>query len=385
MISHPKLGDFRIISNIGVGSYSTVYLAESVDYHFVVAIKKLWKGVDVRKEAILTARAEYPLIVDIFDVFEFNGHQCILMEFVEGETLLDYANSMKISCEEEAKFIFAEIAMAVNHLHNTVHIAHRDLKCENVMINPCGDVKLIDFGFACEGANLMQTQCGSPCYMAPELIQGSRYTKEVDIWSLGIILYAITNGDLPFNSDNDAKLFDQILNQKPAFKYNLSPELIDLISGMLRKNPLERFTIKEVLNHPWLQVQANGQIVYPNVNAPLCLKAKTSEVLEMLNGLNVTINPNEIYTNQTTRLYYCLAKNTIERKHLRVLRSMLYTKTNTLYNSMFSLKMNVEAQKKKSFMETKTKTTRLIQLPLIKKRKLSLNKGTYDNRQTYKF
>lgn len=252
MFAHPELGDFKIIKMLGTGGFSTVYLAESVQYHFQVAIKELTKEGNGNKETRIIQKANSPFIVEVYDMFECNGRQCILMEYIDGENLITYIKKKSFLSEIEAKEIFRQIALGIMHLHSK-GIVHRDIKCENILIDKGFGVHVIDFGFASDTNTMMDTYCGSPLYVAPELITRKKYTQSVDIWSMGIILYIMVTGIVPFNGDNIQQLFKNIMQTKPAFTPFMSRDLINLLEGMLRKDENIRFQMDDIMSHPWLK------------------------------------------------------------------------------------------------------------------------------------
>ncbi|OHT01667.1 hypothetical protein TRFO_31451 [Tritrichomonas foetus] len=176
----------------------------------------------------------------------------IAMEYVKGISLLHFVNaSIKLS-EEVARRVFSQIINAVNYLHKN-GFCHRDLKLENIMMDEYNNVRIIDFGFSHDGKNvLMTSQCGSYPYAAPELLMGRPYSKKVDIWALGVIIYAMVHGSLPFEDFNQSGLIRKICYMEPNINHMLSRELQDLILRMLDKNEESRITAEEIMNHPWL-------------------------------------------------------------------------------------------------------------------------------------
>lgn len=124
----------------------SVFLAQSKSYGFQVAIK-INTEIDASKEVDFINQARHLLVVELFDLFEYNGYQCVMEEYIDGKSLLDYANSRPIFIEDEARDIFIQLAAVVHHLHKTSNITHRDLKCENVLLDFNNNIRLIDFGF----------------------------------------------------------------------------------------------------------------------------------------------------------------------------------------------------------------------------------------------
>lgn len=182
----------------------------------------------------------------------------LVFEFIDGVDLSDYITERRRLSEEKAVFILQQICSTINYLHS-IHICHRDIKLDNIMINPDTlETKLIDFGFAtkCSDRERLKGKIGTPYYVAPEVLKGT-YGKECDMWSLGIMTYYMLVGDPPFNAESDNELFDSIMHTDvPYLKKdwsNISPEAFDFVQKLLIKDPSKRLTAYEALNHPWLE------------------------------------------------------------------------------------------------------------------------------------
>lgn len=262
-VIHPYLGKFIIFKQIGTGSFASVYLAQHFKLHYPVAIKIFQK--DFMEEYVQNAfkiakSIRHPFICQCFDIFKNQRDEtCVLMEYIEGMTLLDYANIKSSISESEIQILFGQLVIAVEYLHKH-NIIHRDLKCENIMVDNYNNIRLIDFGFSCHNVELHSTVCGSPAYLAPEIIQSENYGVSVDIWSLGIILYAIKYRQLPFENSNFTKLFHLITSTDPFFPPDIetSPNLMDLIKKLLTKQPNKRITIDEIKKHPFFTTDSKG-------------------------------------------------------------------------------------------------------------------------------
>ena len=158
--------------------------------------------------------------------------------------------------------IFTQLVGAVSYVHQKACV-HRDLKLENILLDKHENVKLVDFGFTREYEGKMsylQTWCGTVCYSAPEMLKGEKYAGEkVDVWSLGIILYALLAGELPWDEDDEIATKMKILKEEPKYTDHISEQAKDLISKLLSKRPLLRSTLADVLQHPWLAEHAPQQ------------------------------------------------------------------------------------------------------------------------------
>lgn len=273
-IQHPRLGTFVIDEELGVGSFSIVYSVHHQVFKFRAAIKvyncdltDVAELESAEQESEILCSIDHPLITKGFDQFLWKDHVCLLMELANGVTLLDYANARSRLTEENARMIIGQLVLCLEYLHGQ-GIVHRDLKCENIIIDHYDAIRLIDFGFAKRPSSseihdkreLFLTTCGSPCYIAPEIIANNKaYGYEVDIWSLGVIMYAILVGRLPFENRNMQALFDHIMTKDPYYPDFISDEAIDLLRGMLTRDPAERFTIETIKNSTWLTNPLNGR------------------------------------------------------------------------------------------------------------------------------
>ncbi|RKP39748.1 kinase-like domain-containing protein, partial [Dimargaris cristalligena] len=205
-----------------------------------------------------------PNIIFYHEVYENDQYLCILTEFVQGGDLLSYVTDRGHLTEDEGRCIFYQLASAIEYLHNK-GITHRDLKPENIMMAEDNSlVKLTDFGLAkhLNENTFVATMCGTPNYLAPEIIaplDGSpKYNKLVDMWSLGVILYHMLTGQLPFEGQNQQELYRQITSgiyngSDPQYR-RLSPEARGLIAEMLKVQPRERLPIDQALIQPWLYI-----------------------------------------------------------------------------------------------------------------------------------
>lgn len=311
-INHPQLGTFNIIREVGRGSFASVYLARHSTLQYDVALKIFQK--DANEEEIyrsfdMTKSIVHPYICQNFDLIKTsNGNNCLIMEYVYGKTLLDYANDRRHLFEQEIKEFFGQIIIAIEYLHKH-QIIHRDIKCENIMIDQNKNIRLIDLSFSCPCTNSHSTLCGSPAYLAPEIIERKRYTNSIDIWSLGIIIYAITFGKLPFENKNYSLLFKIITTADPNYPLNtkVSSNLVDLIQKMLIKNPEHRITIDEIKSHSFFAnyFDQNNQLLYHDTNYLNYLKQNPE--LQVIQQMNLKNNElieaiNEIRSDEMT--YY---------------------------------------------------------------------------------
>ena len=253
------IGDYYLKQTIGSGTFSKVKLGINKYSNEKVAIKLLKKSKIIEKddlERILREMSIYKEIshenvIEVFNMFETNEYYMIIMKYYEGGELFNYIVDNDRLSEEESAFFFYQIINGVEYIHSK-GITHRDLKPENLLLDKEKKLKIIDFGLSnyFNGENLLKTPCGSPCYASPEMVSGNKYSGfKIDIWAIGIILYAMLCGYLPFEDDDNNILFQKILNCKLEYPRFLSKLSIDIINKILVTDPNKRFTIKDIKKH----------------------------------------------------------------------------------------------------------------------------------------
>ncbi|KIW70701.1 hypothetical protein PV04_02946 [Phialophora macrospora] len=208
----------------------------------------------IEREVVIMKLIEHPNIINLYDIWENRGELYLVLEYVPGGELFDYVSSNGALPEEEAVRLFRQIIAGLSYCHR-FNICHRDLKPENILLDEKRNIKLADFGMAAlqPDGTWLNTSCGSPHYAAPEIIQGNQYRGDLaDIWSTGIILFAMLNGFLPFDGGtlpNTLRLVKQGAYHLPQ---NLSPEAQDLIQRILQKRPERRISMEKIWAHPLL-------------------------------------------------------------------------------------------------------------------------------------
>lgn len=179
-----------------------------------------------------------------------------------GDELYNYLLTHGALEPAKVQKIFTQLVGAVSYVHNKSCV-HRDLKLENILLDKYENVKLVDFGFTREyegKSNYLQTWCGTVCYSAPEMLKGEKYAGEkVDVWSLGIILYALLVGELPFDDDNETVTKTKILKEEPTYPDSFPPQAKELCQSLLSKRPILRPTLADILQNPWLAEHAPRQ------------------------------------------------------------------------------------------------------------------------------
>ncbi|XP_076656187.1 maternal embryonic leucine zipper kinase [Halictus rubicundus] len=255
-------GLYELEKTIGSGGFAKVKLATHVATGEKVAIKIMDKTrlgddlprVKLEVKALKTLLHQH--ICRLYQVIETESHYFMVMEYCSGGELFDHIVEKNRLSETESRKFFRQIVSAIAYLHSLGY-AHRDLKPENVLLDRNENLKLIDFGLCAKPKNgiesHLQTSCGSPNYAAPELILGKKYLgSEVDIWSMGILLYALLCGFLPFDDNSIENLYRKILSGKYDEPSYLSNSSRRLIRAMLQIDPKKRITIQELCNHAWI-------------------------------------------------------------------------------------------------------------------------------------
>ncbi|XP_051499478.1 maternal embryonic leucine zipper kinase isoform X4 [Apus apus] len=253
---------YELRETIGTGGFAKVKCARHLLTGEKVAIKimdKLALGDDlprVKIEIDAMKNLSHQHICQLYHVIETSKKIFMVLEYCPGGELFDYIIAKDRLSEEEARVFFRQIVSAIAYVHSQGY-AHRDLKPENLLIDEEHNLKLIDFGLCAKpkgGLDYhLSTCCGSPAYAAPELIQGKAYIgSEADIWSMGVLLYALLCGFLPFDDDNVMAVYRKIMRGKYSIPKWLSPSSTLLLNQMLQVDPKKRITVKHLLSHPWL-------------------------------------------------------------------------------------------------------------------------------------
>ncbi|KAM6980197.1 NUAK family SNF1-like kinase 2 [Aplochiton taeniatus] len=207
----------------------------------------------IRREIEIMSSLHHPYIITIYEVFENKDKIVIVMEYANQGDLYDYISEKQKISEREARHFFRQIVSAVHYCHRN-GIVHRDLKLENILLDSNGNVKIADFGLSnlYHGNEYLQTFCGSPLYASPEIVNGRPYRgPEVDTWSLGVLLYTLVHGAMPFDGNNHKNLVQQISTGN--YRKPIKPsDACGLIRWMLMVNPERRATIEEIAGHWWL-------------------------------------------------------------------------------------------------------------------------------------
>ncbi|XP_026474809.1 uncharacterized protein LOC113378489 isoform X2 [Ctenocephalides felis] len=252
---------FDIIKKLGQGTYGKVQLGINKETGQEVAIKTIKKCkiessadlIRIRREVQIMSSVRHPNIIHIYEVFENREKMVLVMEYAAGGELYDYLSSRKVLAEEEARRIFRQIATAIYYCHKH-KICHRDLKLENILLDENGNAKIADFGLSNVFAEqrTLSTYCGSPLYASPEIVTGTPYNgPEVDCWSLGVLLYTMVYGAMPFDGTHFKTLVKQI-SLGDYFEPKKKSPASSLIKDMLTVSSKERADVERICAHWWV-------------------------------------------------------------------------------------------------------------------------------------
>ena len=288
-----KIGSYILRQKLGHGSFSSVYLALDTKTNLPVAIKIISKEKQdiekIRREAELLQILDHPFCVAFFECIEDENFLYLVQEYVEGKTVFDVINSYGCLPEWFCRHIFCQLICALEYLHVEKNVVHRDLKAENILLDSNRNIRIIDFGFSnkfTKNDNLLQTACGSPAYAPPEMFTGQHYTSTADLWSAGVVLYAMAVGKLPFQDPNMKKLVVKIVSSEPDYPESLSRDLVDLLHRMLMKDAACRMSIKKIQEHPWFQQYQFANMMNSNFGLNQGLRIVSDQCGADVNVLN---------------------------------------------------------------------------------------------------
>ncbi|XP_056601519.1 serine/threonine-protein kinase N2 isoform X1 [Triplophysa dalaica] len=262
--------EFNCISVLGRGHFGKVLLAEFKRTGKLYAIKALKKGDVVTRDEVDSLMCEkrifetinvsrHPFLVNLYGCFQTPDHVCFVMEYSPGGDLMTHIHN-SIFSERQARFYAACVLLGLEFLHQN-KIVYRDLKLDNLLMDSDGFVRIADFGLCKEGmghGDRTSTFCGTPEFLAPEVLTDSTYTRAVDWWGLGVLIYEMLVGESPFPGDDEEEVFDSIVNDEVRYPRFLSPESVSIIQKLLQKNPERRIgageqDANEVKRHRFFQ------------------------------------------------------------------------------------------------------------------------------------
>jgi len=323
-LSIASIGNYVFQKTVGEGNFAKVKLAKHKLTGVEVAIKIIDKTrIDEKKlgklyrEVKIMKFLNHPNIVKLFEVIETKNTLFLVMEYSSGGELYDYLVVHGRMKEKEARVKFRQILSAVNYCHNK-RVIHRDLKAENLLLDANFDIKIADFGFSnyYDPESKLDTFCGSPPYAAPELFQGKRYTgPEVDIWSLGVILYVLTTGCLPFDGKNLQEMRESVCRGKYRIPFYLSDSCEKLLRKFLVRDPYKRASLEMLIDDPWIN--------------------------EGYSDSPIKKNEEEVITTDESIIQFMVEKYKFDREQiLKSLDDNVYDDTSAIYYLLYNEKKN---------------------------------------------
>ena len=314
-VKEVKLDDFKVLKVIGRGSFGKVCLVEYIPTHEIYAMKSLKKDILIEQEQIentllekeILQTIDHPLLCGLVFCFQTEERIYFVMPFLSGGELFQHLRKFRTFDEEKVRFYGAQIALALEYLHSK-GIIYRDLKPENILMDEEGYLRLADFGMAkkLQGDEKAMSFCGTPEYLAPEIITMEGHDKSADWWSFGILLFEMLCGLPPFYVENLDKMYDLIKNSSVKFprRVTLSEEAKDLIRKLLEKNPKKRLGsqsgIEEIKKHPFFASINFDAVLEKKVKAPFIPDLKNDKDVQYFD---------EEFTNEEVGMSYIPKKN----------------------------------------------------------------------------
>ncbi|CEP07803.1 hypothetical protein [Parasitella parasitica] len=275
-----KLGDFKMMRTLGTGSFGRVHLVQSRVNKRFYAVKVLKKSEVVRlkqvehtnnEKHILEAVA-HPFLINMWGTFQDNVNLYVIMDYVPGGELFSVLRRSKRFPDHVAKFYAAEVILAIEYMHSK-NVIYRDLKPENLLLDSQGHIKITDFGFAKHVPDITWTLCGTPDYLAPEIIQSKGYGKAVDWWSLGVLIFEMLAGFPPFYDDDHLKLYEKILAGRVRYPQYFIPYSKDLLKCLLTSDLTKRYGnlkdgSEDIKRHKWFQGVDFNRVLARQIRPP---------------------------------------------------------------------------------------------------------------------
>jgi serine/threonine protein kinase len=340
MLQGLQLGNYQLMECLGVGGHAALYLARHIrldtDSRFVVKVLDLSRADKAEserflREAMLGSRIRHPHVVPIFDLQEERGYRYIVMEYIEGQSLDSFLRSRAGVTLQQICQLGTQIAEGMEALHQE-GIVHRDLKPDNILVTSYKDeykALVIDFGLAFHKGYSRLTPrtnlCGTPVYVAPELCQGHEPTPLCDVYSLGIMLYEMVSGHVPFEGDTIANILLRQIHDPPPplprrFPREAQKAIERLLSSMLSKNPQERprsmnavsYALRELERMSQAMTPASGKVQSENVR----LQLQWDQAQEQLNRAQQAYQATSL---EVWELQQRVEQLTLENRHLRTL------------------------------------------------------------------
>lgn len=289
-----SLDDFALLKVLGKGNFGKVLLSKSKNTDRLCAIKVLKKDHIIQNHDIESARAEkkvfllatkakHPFLTNLFCSFQTENRIYFAMEFIGGGDLMWHVQSQRLSVRR-AKFYAAEVLLALKYFHAN-GVIYRDLKLENILLTPEGHIKIADYGLCKDEmwyGNKTSTFCGTPEFMAPEILKEQAYTKAVDWWAFGVLLYQMLLCQSPFSGDDEDEVFNAILTDEPLYPIDMAGDIVQIFQGLLTKDPEKRLgagprDALDVMDEPFFRNINFDDILALRVQPPYIPEIKSAE------------------------------------------------------------------------------------------------------------
>jgi len=298
-----SIGPYKLGQTLGVGTFGKVKLAVHDKTEQKVAIKIINKRKmeqmnmheKIRREINILQFLSHPHVIRLYELIDTPSDIFMVMEYVQGGELFDHIVHKLRLKEEEARRFFQQILAGVEYCHHMM-VTHRDLKPENLLLDSNLHVKIADFGLSntMRDGEFLKTSCGSPNYASPEVVSGKAYVgPEVDVWSCGVVLYALLCGALPFDDENVPNLFRKIKHGNFTLPGHLSSEAKDLIVQMLVVDPTRRITFAQIRKHSWFMKDLPEYLAAGQLRMGTDKITCSSEILQEMEDLGMKVEDKE--------------------------------------------------------------------------------------------
>ena len=362
-----QIGNYTLGMELGRGAFGKVVLGKHIITGETVAVKILDKIILsqtpedyelVKKEMSILKLVKHKYIIQLYEILQTPNHIFIIMEYCEGKDIMDYILSKNFLPESLALKYFQQLINALFYLHSQ-NIAHRDIKIDNILLDRNKNLKLIDFGLSTKYSDdkLLDQPCGTIVYSAPEVLDGQPYHGMLaDVWSSGIVLYGMLSGYLPFSDSDDNINKKLIIQGKIEMPDYISPWVKDLLKHMLDINPMTRYTLQDIKEHPWFNM--NDFILIQGIIIGYHKIPVDERILDLCEQFNFDKNKvrNSVINNKFdsgSALYYLLVKqgnkkgiSSVSDLNSREFINFIYNDNNLLENSIKNSEKEKEKYKK---------------------------------------